>query len=216
MTRVKIWGIKTLQDAKAVVEAGADALGFLVEVESAKSAVSAETAASIIAQLPQSISGVVVTTQVEPEALIRIVQTTDASVLQLQSAVTYDTIRTIRASFPDITVYVAVHVTDEVALGKAKKFEDIADGIVLDSIDKTSGALGGTGKTHDWDISRKIVESVSLPVILAGGLTPDNVAEAIQKVRPYAVDVQSGVSNPDGSKDLEKVRAFIKRAKMGL
>jgi phosphoribosylanthranilate isomerase len=72
---------------------------------------------------------------------------------------------------------------------------------------------GGTGKVHDWELSQKIVQSISTPIILAGGLNPENVAEAIRVVRPYAIDVRSGVSNSDGSKDLEKVRKFIAQAK---
>ncbi len=210
MTRVKICGIKTLNDAKAVVDAGADALGFLVDIKGAKNSVGSATAAAIIAQLPPFVSSVAVTTETDAKAILRIVRNARANTIQLQGKVTPDTVRAVKVFF--VKVYVAIHVTDENAIEDAKKFEDAADAIILDSTDKT-GALGGTGKTHDWSISKKIVESVSIPVILAGGLTPDNVAEAIQKVRPYAVDVQSGVSNPDGSKDIEKVRAFIQSAR---
>lgn len=209
MTRVKICGIKTLDDAKAVVDAGADALGFLVDIKSAKNSVGSATAAAIIAQLPPFVSSVAVTTETDAKAILRIVRNARANTIQLQGKVTPDTVRAVKVFF--VKVYVAIHVTDENAIEEAKKFEDAADAIILDSTDK-SGALGGTGKTHDWDISRRIVEAVSIPVILAGGLTPDNVAEAIQKVRPYAVDVQSGVNNLDGSKDIGKVRLFIQRA----
>jgi N-(5'phosphoribosyl)anthranilate (PRA) isomerase len=96
--------------------------------------------------------------------------------------------------------YVAISVTSDESIAIAKEFEDSADAVILDSMNKETGARGGTGKTHDWSISQRIVESTSSPVILAGGLNPDNVADAINAVRPYAVDVNSGVSNPDGTK----------------
>lgn len=210
MVRVKICGIRTLADAKAVVEAGADALGFLVDIKGAKGSVGSATAAAIVAHLPPFVSSVAVTTETDAKAILRVVKNARATTIQLQGKVTPDTVRAVKVFF--VKVYVAIHVSDESAIEEAKKFEDAADAIILDSTDK-SGALGGTGKTHNWDISRRIVEAVSIPVILAGGLTPDNVAEAVQKVRPYAVDVQSGVTNPDGSKNLEKTRFFIERAK---
>jgi len=210
MTRVKICGIKTLSDAKAVVDAGADAVGFLVDINGAKNSVGSATAAAIIAQLPPFVSSVAVTTETDAKKILHVIKTARATTIQLQGKVTADTVRAVKVFF--VKVYVAIHVTDENAIEEAKKFDDAADAIILDSTDK-SGALGGTGKTHDWDISRRIVDSVSIPVILAGGLTPDNVAEAVKKVRPYAVDVQSGVSNTDGSKNIEKVKRFIEQAK---
>lgn len=209
MTRVKICGIKTLPDAKAAVDAGADALGFLVDIKEAKNSIGSATAAAIISSLPPFVSSVAVTTETDAKAIMRIVRNARANTIQLNGKVTPDTVRAVKVFF--VKVYVAIHVTDENAIEEAKKFEDAADAIILDSTDK-SGALGGTGKTHDWSISKKIVESVSIPVILAGGLNPDNVAEAVQKVRPFAVDVNSGVNSPDGSKDLEKVRLLIARA----
>lgn len=208
--RVKICGIKTLEDAKAVVDAGADAVGFLVDIKSAKNSIGSATAAAIIAQLPPFVSSVAVTTETDAKKILHVIKTARATTIQLQGKVTPDTVRAVKVFF--VKVYVAIHVTDENAIEEAKKFEDAADAIILDSTDK-SGALGGTGKTHDWHISRRIVESLSIPVILAGGLNPENVAEAIHKVRPYAVDVRSGASNPDGSKNLEKVRLFIQQAR---
>jgi phosphoribosylanthranilate isomerase len=208
--RVKICGITNVADAKMAIEAGADALGFLVDIKGAKNSVGSATAAAITASLPPFVSSVAVTTETDAKKILHIIKTARATTIQLQGKVTPDTVRAVKVFF--VKVYVAIHVSDENAIEEAKKFEDSADAIILDSTDK-SGALGGTGKTHDWSISRKVVEAVSIPVILAGGLTPENVSEAIQKVRPYAVDVNSGVTNPDGSKNPEKTRLFIERAK---
>jgi phosphoribosylanthranilate isomerase len=84
---------------------------------------------------------------------------------------------------------------------------------LLDTYDPATGRGGATGKTHDWAISREIVAAVQVPVILAGGLTPDNIVAAIQAVSPWAVDVHTGIENPDGTRNLTKLRSFITRAK---
>jgi phosphoribosylanthranilate isomerase len=88
--------------------------------------------------------------------------------------------------------------------------DSIADAILLDTLN--NGKLGGSGKTHDWNMSAELVERLKVPVILAGGLNPNNVVEAVRKVRPYAVDVSSGVET-DGRKDPEKINSFIREAK---
>ncbi|MEN9561126.1 MAG: hypothetical protein RIQ56_399 [Candidatus Parcubacteria bacterium] len=209
MVRVKICGITNLEDAKAVVALGADALGFLVDIPEAINSIGSATTAEIVSHLPPFVSSVAVTTETDAKEILRVIKQARTTTIQLQGNVTADTVRAVKVFF--VKVYAAVHVSDESAIEKAKELAEAADAIILDS--SAPGVLGGTGKTHDWNISRKIVEAVSVPVILAGGLNPDNVAEAIEKVRPYAVDVQSGVSNTDGSKDLAKVKRFIEIAK---
>lgn len=212
MTRVKICGIRTFEEARECIAAGADALGFHVELEHSKCPIGAATTASIISHVPPFVASVIVTTVIEPKALIRIARATGANTLQLQGEVSADTVRAVKAVSPYLKVYAVVHVFGTDAIEAARKIEGV-DAIILDSADKTSGARGGTGKTHDWNISKKIVESLSIPVVLAGGLNPDNVAEAVRLVKPYAVDVETGVSNPDHTKNAEKVRLFVERAK---
>lgn len=106
-----------------------------------------------------------------------------------------------------------VHVADEGALALAHEFADVCDAIHLDSC--TADRIGGTGHTHDWSISRRIVDAMSVigrPVILSGGLTPSNLAAAIDTVRPYAVDANSGVEDEAGDKSAERARAFVRVA----
>ncbi len=109
-----------------------------------------------------------------------------------------------------------MHVTGEDALGRALDYAAAdADALVLDS--RTADRLGGTGQTHDWSVSARIVAAVSpVPVYLAGGLRPENVGEAIARVRPAGVDVNSGVEDAKGRKDMAKMRAFVVRARAGL
>jgi phosphoribosylanthranilate isomerase len=87
------------------------------------------------------------------------------------------------------------------------------DAFVLDTTNTATGQVGGTGQTHDWAVSRALVEALPVPMVLAGGLKPENVAEAIRQVRPFAVDVNSGVSRPDGTKDPDRLAAFLRAAK---
>ncbi|MDW7998591.1 MAG: phosphoribosylanthranilate isomerase, partial [Thermodesulfovibrio sp.] len=93
----------------------------------------------------------------------------------------------------------------------AKTYEKVADMLILDT--KTKDRIGGTGLTHDWNISAMIVKEVNIPVILAGGLNPDNVAQAIEIVKPYGVDCNTGTKGANGYKSPEKIRAFIQNAK---
>ena len=213
MTRVKICGIKSIEDARAAYEAGADELGFHVALDGGRSPLTPESAAEMIRMLPGGVSSVVVTSATQPAQLIEIAKKTGANVLQLYGDATPEQVRAVKAELPNIVIWKVLNVSDDSSIAKAKEYEGAADAIALDTLNKETGARGGSGKTHDWNISKRVVESVSVPVVLAGGLTPENVAEAIATVSPAGVDVNSGVSNPDGSKDIEKVKAFVNNAK---
>ena len=163
------------------VSAGADAVGFIVgTTHKSEDSISTSEAREMIRSLPPFVSGVVVTHLTDADDLVRLVEETGCSILQIQDMVSV-----------------------------AKEFEPFADAILLDS--RTADRLGGTGITHDWSISAKVVEGVSKPVILAGGLKPENLFEAMSVVKPYAVDVHSGVKR-DGVRDLERTREFVQIA----
>jgi len=211
--RVKICGIRLFDEANGVIEAGADALGFHIDLDRSRCPVSAASASGIISKLPPFISSVVVTSETDPEKLLHIMKSTGATTLQLHKEVSPETLNAVQTVLFSMKIYVAVSVISDESIVIAKNFENSAGAVILDSMNIETGARGGTGKTHDWAISKKIVESTSLRMILAGGLNSGNVADAIKTVRPYAVDVNSGVSNPDGTKDFLKVKAFVERAK---
>lgn len=212
MTLVKICGIRSIEDALAAAAAGADILGFHVGLIGARAPLEAESVAKIIAKLPAGVSSVMVTSITEPNELIKLARATGAKILQLYGDATPETILKVKKALP-VQVWKVLNVSNEGSIAEARKYEGSADAIALDTLNKETGVRGGTGKTHDWNISRKIVESISIPVILAGGLNPENVAEAIKIVQSYGVDVNSGVSNPDGTKDIAKVKSFVERAK---
>ncbi|HJK48423.1 MAG TPA: phosphoribosylanthranilate isomerase [Methanocorpusculum sp.] len=209
--RVKICGTATFADLDCAVAAGADAVGFLMGITHVtQDAVTPETAAAMVATLPPFIVPVAVTHLTKPSDLIRIVELARCTTLQIQDVVTPDDIAEVREALPYLRIMKAVHVMDESAIATAKYFSDTADAILLDT--RTADRIGGTGITHDWNISAKIVKECSCPVILAGGLTPENVTEAIIRVRPYAVDVHTGVKK-NGVRDAERTRAFVTNAR---
>lgn len=209
--RVKICGTATFADLDCAVAAGADAVGFLMGITHVtQDAVTPETAAAMVATLPPFIVPVAVTHLTKPSDLIRIGELSRCTTLQIQDMVTPDDIAEVREALPYLRIMKAVHVMDESAIATAKYFSDTADAILLDT--RTADRIGGTGITHDWNISAKIVKECSCPVILAGGLTPENVTEAITRVRPYAVDVHTGVKK-NGVRDAERTRAFVANAR---
>lgn len=214
MLRVKICGNKRLEDALEGVKAGADALGFLVgQVHVSSDFISREAAREIIQKLPPFISTVLVTHLPDVEAIISLAAFTRVSTVQLHGASNVDDIPVLRGHLPNIKLYKTIHAGDRSAISLASKWADWVDAILLDSASKTEGKIGGTGKTHDWTISAEIVRLLHVPVILAGGLDPDNVQDAIKVVRPFGVDVNSGTKGPDGYKDFVKLHTFVEKAK---
>ena len=212
MVLAKICGIQNAKDAAAAAAAGADALGFHVDLNGGRSPLFVSDAARIISGLPANVSSVVVTSATDAEKLTKLAQKTGAKILQLYGDATPEAIQTVKGALPAIEIWKVVNVSGAESIEKAKTYDGVADAIALDKAQNPM-VRGGSGQTIDWNIAKKIVEAVSTPVILAGGLNPENLVEAIWTVQPYGVDVNSGVSNPDGSKDLEKVRLFVERTK---
>ena len=214
MVRVKICGNKRLEDALEGVKAGADALGFLVgQVHVSSDFISKEAAREIIQKLPPFISTVLVTHLSDVAEIISLAAFTRVSTVQLHGESKVDDILVLREHLPNIKLYKTIHVEDRSAISHASEWADSVDAILLDTASRTERKVGGTGKTHDWSISAEIVRLLQVPVILAGGLDPDNVQDAIKAVQPFAVDVNSGTKGPDGYKDFVKLHNFVETAK---
>ncbi|MCC6483454.1 MAG: phosphoribosylanthranilate isomerase [Armatimonadetes bacterium] len=202
MTRVKICGITNLQDAQAAVEAGADALGF-VFAESPRR-ISPESARDIIRRLPPFVQAVGVFVGEDPDAST-IAAACSLDAVQLHSGYSLPYVRRIA----DRRIVLGIRVKNEASLQDVPGVEH-ACAILLDAF--VPEAAGGSGKTFDWELARQ-ADRLGKPVIVSGGLTVDNVESAVRQMRPYAVDVSSGVESRPGVKDPEKVRLFIERAK---
>ena len=207
MTKVKICGITNLEDARHAVECGADILGFNFYSDS-KRYVEPTVARDIVAGLQGS--GVVSVGVFVNAELAEIVQTAkDVGLdrIQLHGDESPELVTSIMNSLPGLLTVKALRVGEEVALKAAAAYA--VNHLLLDG--NAGAAFGGAGETFDWELARGIER-----VILAGGLTPQNVADAIRTLRPHAVDVASGVESSPRKKDPEKVAAFIKAAKEAL
>ena len=209
--RVKICGITREEDLAVAVAAGADAVGFLVGVPSSPRNLTLERAERLLRKVPIFVDSVVVTAPQNIKGLVEICEGLKPTAIQIHGKKNFDASE-IRERIKDTrlikTVYVKTSSLNETVIDDLKTF----DAVLLDSF--TKGQYGGTGRVHDWTLSRQIKEAVApLPVILAGGLRPENVKEAILTVQPYAVDVASGVELQPAVKDHEKIRAFVENAK---
>ena len=210
--RVKICGISSAEDAHAAAQAGADAIGCLCGLDSpSPDQVEPGAARTIFAALPPFVARVLVTHRTSVAEVLALAREACPTVVQLHGAFPLERIPELRASLPHVAIVKNVHVEGEEARAAAREAAAVADAVLLDS--KTADRIGGTGTTHDWTISARIVREVRSPIILAGGLTPENVAEAILRVEPWAVDVNSGTKGPDGRKSPSRMRAFVAAAK---
>lgn len=211
--RVKICGITNQEDARTAISLGADALGFLVGlIYPSVDQLTPERARELVKFLPPFVNSVLVTHQSDPEEVSFLVTAVGPHVLQLHGAFAIEEIPLLRQRFPHLKILKAVHVEGEEAIEVSREVAPHVDGILLDS--RTATRLGGTGVTHDWSISRRICEALSgTPVILAGGLRPDNVVSAIETVQPFGVDVNTGVCAEPGRKSPALLRRFIQGAK---
>jgi phosphoribosylanthranilate isomerase len=207
MTRVKICGITNAIDLQAVVETGADAAGLItgVSVDTPRE-IDRSTAADLAARAPPFLTTVVVTMPDTPEEAVDIVRTVAPDVVQLHAEFDAEQLGYVRAE----TDTKVVPVVDADERYRAREIDEAADAILVDTPDEDGG--GGTGETHDWEQTAELVRQLTSPVVLAGGLTPDNVADAIRVVEPFAVDVASGVERSGGAKDHTEVARFVRNA----
>jgi len=206
MTRVKVCGITAEADRDAAADAGADALGFVVDVpKETDRALAPGRAAELIADVPPFVTTVLVTMPADAERAVALHDRTGADVVQLHNDLPPETVAQVRES-TGARILKAISADGE----EAERYAPVADALLVDSRD-ASGA-GGTGEANDWETARTIRERVGVPLILAGGLTPETVGDAVQTVEPYAVDVSSGVERREGRKDHGAVRAFVEAA----
>jgi phosphoribosylanthranilate isomerase len=213
---VQIAGIRSLEEARMLLEAGVDWLGFPLRLDFHTEDLPAEEASGIIASLDIGDRAVLITYLGKAAEIAELAAMLGCRRVQLHGDITAGEVRRLKKSDPGLFLVKSLVVRpgnfDELA-GIAGDFGPLVDAFITDTWDPKTGASGATGKTHDWDASRRIVESAAKPVILAGGLTPDNVGRAIVQVRPKGVDAHTGVEGPDGMKDPALIRAFVAEAR---
>lgn len=217
----QIYSIQTVEEALACVEAGADRVGVLVGVPGGKfpCAIHEDEAKRIFEALEGKAVRVLISVADNEEDILSQTERLMPDVLHLCANFEGDAAfrERLRERLPGVKLMEAVGIVDESAVVDAKKKASYADLLILDSVSKTVPGVGAAGVTHDWSIDRRIMESVDIPVILAGGLGPENVAEAIEAVHPAGVDSLTKTSVVENGiilrKDIDRVREFCRIAK---
>jgi phosphoribosylanthranilate isomerase len=196
VVKVKICGIKKREDALLAVRSGADAVGLLVgQVHTSNDFIDKDKARDIVDSLPPFCSSVLVTHLTECDEICDLAEYIGVSTIQLHGDSSPAQAKEIKQRLPYIKTYKAIHVTGPGSVDDALAYRAVVDGILLDTVNVNTGQVGGTGMTHDWSISSQIVRALDIPVIMAGGLNPENVQGAVARVHPYGVDVNSGTLN---------------------
>ena len=208
--RVKICGITRKEDLDAAAAAGADAVGFVMGVASSPRNIALEKAEKLIRQVPPFVKSVLVTV---PRGIdeFETYEKLNPDVIQIHGE-NLHAAASARLKIPNTPLIGAVNAHLANALDVVSRASKLFDAVLLDSF--VDGRYGGTGIVHDWELSKRVKQVIHPKLlILAGGLNPENVAEAVRTVEPYAVDVSSGVERQPGIKDHKKIIKFIKNAK---
>jgi phosphoribosylanthranilate isomerase len=215
---VQIFEVQTPAEAAALARLGVDHIGVLVGDGFFPRELSITQTNAIFAAVPAGHKRVALSLSANLDEVARIIAETRPGIVQLQAEIDDFSVtmtRALKRRFPEIPIMRAIPVIDETSIATAASYRGVADFLLLDTYDAGTRQFGTLGRTHDWSLSRRIVDDVGIPVILAGGLGPENVAAAIAAVRPAGVDSKTRTDRPDGTgKDLAKVEAFVAAAKL--
>lgn len=210
MVRTKICCVMNRQELDLAVSQGAAAVGFVSDMPSGPGVISESRIAELVAATPYPVWSELLTSLTALDDLLAQYHRLKPAALQLCQPLEVAVLQGLREALPGVTMVHVVHVGDRTAVDEALTYAPLVDGLLLDS-GQTEGPgrqLGGTGQTHDWKLDAEIVQKVQVPVFVAGGLTPDNVAQAIVEVQPFGVDVCSGVRTGDRL-DAHKLHLFM-------
>jgi len=209
--RVKICCIRSLDEAGMAIDAGAAALGLVSRMPSGPGVIPEEMIAHIAARVPPGVATFLLTSELDVGSIIAQQKRTGVNTLQIVDRLKFGAHQELRAALPGIALVQVVHVRGAESIEEAYAVAPFVSALLLDSgnLSLAVKELGGTGRKHDWTISRRIREAVPVPVFLAGGLTPGNVGEAIHQVEPYGIDVCSGVRT-DVRLDAAKLTDFLR------
>ncbi len=209
-TRIKVCCIANRSEADVAINAGADALGLVAEMPSGPGPISDDEIRAILPHIPPPISAFLLTSRTQADAIAEHVKETGARTVQIVSHIDSEESRRLAELIPEVQRVQVIHVEDESVLELIPRYAPYVHAFLLDSGRPNASVvtLGGTGETHDWEISKAFVDASPRPVILAGGLNPSNVQSAIAKVRPFAVDLCSGVRT-NSKLDQNKLSRFV-------
>jgi phosphoribosylanthranilate isomerase len=211
MIRIKICCISSIAEAKTAISFGADAIGLVGRMPSGQGVITDELICSISKTVPPPVATFLLTSETSSGGIVNHHRKVNTNTIQIVDALKLGSYRDIREKLPNVKIVQVIHVLDERSLEEAIKKSEKVDALLLDSGNPNLAVkeLGGTGRTHNWLLSRQIVEQSKVPVFLAGGLNAGNVREAIDIVQPFGVDVCSGVRT-DCKLDERKLEAFFR------
>ena len=212
---IKVCCITTIEEASLAIQYGANAIGLVGPMPSGPGIIEDIVIKDIAESIPSQIASFLLTSETDADKIIAHYQKTKTNTIQLVDELDNEVLLKLREALPEVNLVQVIHVVDEGSIVEAKLKSQYVDAILLDSGDPNLPIkeLGGTGRTHNWDISRRIKEVVSVPVILAGGLNANNVAKAIKVVKPDWIDLCSGLRTA-GQLDKEKLKVFFNTLKM--
>jgi phosphoribosylanthranilate isomerase len=208
--RVKVCCITSAEEMRAAVACGASAVGLVSAMPSGPGVIGEELIAEIAARVPPPVATFLLTCGQDADSIVAQQRRCRTNTLQLCDRVPAGVYGELRERLPGVSLVQVVHVAGEESFDEALAAAPHVDALLLDSGNQSLAVkeLGGTGRTHDWRVSRRVVEASPVPVFLAGGLRPENVAEAVAAVRPFGLDVCSGV-RAGGRLDAEKLKRFF-------
>ena len=208
--RVKICCMGSVAEAWLAIGHGAAAVGLVSEMPSGPGVIAEALIAEISAKLPPAIGSFLLTCKTDPKAIIEQQRRLRVNTIQICDRLEVQSYERLREALPGIWLVQVVHVNGTASIAEAFSIAPFVDAVLLDSGNQSLAVkeLGGTGRTHDWNLSLQIREAIAVPLFLAGGLKAENVADAIRQVRPFGVDVCSGVRT-NGKLDEVKLRAFF-------
>lgn len=215
---IQIYEVSSPEEAHALGELGVDHIGVLVGDGAFPREQRLDRARLILSEVPSTSRRVALSLSADLRLIEKIIAELKPDIMHLGASTELLTplaVKDLKARTETVPIMRSIPVTDEASVEIAQSYDGIADMLLLDSHRPGDSQIGALGATHSWEFDRKIVETVRIPVIIAGGLGPDNVAEAIAFVRPAGVDSKTRTDKDDGShtKDLQKVRRFVERAK---
>jgi phosphoribosylanthranilate isomerase len=210
--RTKICCISSVEEAALAVRYGASALGLVSSMPSGPGVIPLDIIAGIVKTIPPGVASVLLTSCQNAEEIAEQQRYTSVNTLQVCDELPGEELINLKKLVPSVKIIQVIHVMDENSISEAIKAAGNADGLLLDSGNPglQVKVLGGTGRTHNWDISRRICREVNKPVYLAGGLNPDNITEAIETVQPYGVDICSGLRT-NAELDEKKLSEFMRK-----
>src|SRR5450759_463478 len=211
--RIKICCISSEDEARIAIESGASAVGLVSRMPSGPGPIPDELIRQIAKTVPPPIGTFLLTSETSVKDIIEHHHRTNTNTIQIVDSLSSGTYSQIKAALPSVKIVQVIHVIDERSVDEAIEISEMVDAILLDSGNPKLKVkeLGGTGRVHNWKLSKQIRDKSKCPVYLAGGLNPENVRQAIEEVQPFAVDVCSGVRT-NGKLDKQKLELFFIRA----